>query len=52
MLRNASKDFSASNIKKKTRFNGYIYDFSVDYDAVGVSNILDIHKYLMKKKMK
>ena len=26
----------------------YIYDFSVDYDAVAVSDILDIHKYLMK----
>ena len=23
--------------------------FSVDYDAVAVNDILDIHKYLMKK---
>ena len=30
-LWNVSKDFSASNMKKKkTGFNGYIYDFSVD----------------------
>ena len=26
--------------------NGYIYDFSVDYDAFAVDNILEIHKYL------
>ena len=34
---------------KKTGFNGHIYDFSVDYNAIDVDNILDIHKYLMKK---
>ena len=34
---------------KETGFNGYIYDFSTDYDAIAVSDILDIHKYLMKK---
>ena len=34
---------------KKTGLNGYIYDFSVDYDAIAVADILDIHKYLMKK---
>ena len=33
---------------KKTGFNGYVYDFSVDYDATDVDDI-DIHKYLMKK---
>ena len=26
-----------------------VYDFSVDYDATDVDDILDIHKYLMKK---
>ena len=36
-------------MKKKTGFNGYVYDFSVDYDAIDVDDILDIHKYLMKK---
>ena len=35
---------------KKTEFNGYVYDFSVDYDATAVDDFLDIHKYLMKKK--
>ena len=43
-----SKDWSADNLKK-TGFNGYVCDFSVDYDATDVDDILDIHKYLMKK---
>ena len=47
-LENVSKDFSTSNMKK-TGFNGYIYGFSVDYNSIGVSDIQDIHKYLMKK---
>ena len=34
---------------KKTGLNGYIYDFSVDYDATDVDDIEDIHKCLMKK---
>ena len=42
------KEFSEDNTKK-TRLNGYIYDFSVNYDAIAVADILDIHKYLMKK---
>ena len=47
-LANISKDFSVDNMKK-TGLNGYVYDFSVDYDAIAVDNILDIHKYLMEK---
>ena len=47
-LVNVSKDFSASNMKK-TEFDGQIYDFNVDYDAINVDDTLDIHKYLMKK---
>ena len=34
---------------KKTGLKGYVYDFSVDYDAIAVSDILDIRKFLMKK---
>ena len=34
---------------KKTGFNGYVYDFSVDYDSTDVDDIKDIHKYFMKK---
>ena len=26
-----------------------VYDFNVDYDTIAVDDILDIHKYLMKK---
>ena len=39
-----SKDWSVDNMKKN-----WIYNFSVDYDATDVDDILDIHKYLMKK---
>ena len=47
-LGNISKDWSVDNMKK-TGFNVYVSDFSVDYDATDVDDILDIHKYLMKK---
>ena len=47
-LGNISKDFSVDNMKK-TGLNGYVYDFSVDYDAIANDKILDIHKYLMEK---
>ena len=46
-LGNISKDWSVDNMKK-TRLNGYVYDFSADYDAIAVDDILEIHKYLMK----
>ena len=46
-LGNISKNWSTDNMKK-TGFNGYVYDFSVDY-ATDVDDIKDIHKYLMKK---
>ena len=47
-LGSISKDWSVDNMKK-TGLKGYVYDFSVDYDAIAVADILDIHKYLMKK---
>ena len=34
---------------KKTGFNDYIYDFSVDYDSIDIEDLKDINKYLMKK---
>ena len=46
-LRNISKDWSVDNMKK-AGFNGYVYDFSVDYGVIAVDDIKDIHKYLMK----
>ena len=47
-LGNISKDWSVDNMKK-TELKGYVYDFSVDYNAIQASGILDIQKYLMKK---
>ena len=47
-LGKVSKYFSLDNMKK-TGLNGYVYDFSVDYDVITVDDILDIHKYLMEK---
>ena len=47
-LGNISKDWSVDNMKK-TGFTGYIYDFSADYKVVTLDDIIDIHKYLMKK---
>ena len=42
-LGNISKDWSVDYMKR-TEFNGSVYDFSVDYDAITVNDILDIHK--------
>ena len=47
-LGNISKDWSLDNMKK-TGFNGYVYYFSVDYDATDVDAILDIQKYFDEK---
>ena len=47
-LANISKDCSADNIKE-TGLKGYVYDFSGHYDAISVSDITDIYKYLMEK---
>ena len=46
-LGNISKDWSTNNMRKSS-FSGYVYDFSVGYDAITVDDIKDIHKYLMK----
>ena len=36
--------------KKNTIKWVYVYDISVDYRAFGTSNIIYIHKYLIKKR--
>ena len=46
-----SKDFTIDN-KIKTGLNECVNKFSVDNNNIQVDNILDIHKYLMKKKCK
>ena len=45
-LGNISKVFSVDSMKK-TVLNRYVYDFSVDYDATAVDDMLDILKYLL-----
>ena len=40
------KEFSEDNMKK-TGLNGYVYHFSVDYDAIAVDDLLETHNYLM-----
>ena len=47
-LGNISKDWAVGNMKR-TEFTGYVYDFSVSFNDIGVDNIKDIHKHLMKK---
>ena len=47
-LGNISDDFSVDNMKN-TGLQGYVYDFSVEYDATAADDILDIHKYLRRK---
>ena len=46
-LGNISKHFSVDNMKKPG-LNGYIYDLNVDYNAIAVADVLDIHNYVMK----
>ena len=48
-LGNISKEWSVDNMRK-TGLSGYVYNFSVDYDAIAVDETLDIHNYSMKKK--
>ena len=43
-----SKDFEVGHMRASGLI-GYFYDFSVDYGAIAVDDILDIHKYLMKR---
>ena len=47
-LGNISGGFATNNMRKRG-LNGYVYHFSVDYRAFDTSNIINIHKYLMKK---
>ena len=47
-LGNMSKDWSVDKMKR-TGFTGYVYYFILDYEAIDVDDIKDIHKYLMKK---
>ena len=37
-----------NDLKKKTRLQGVVELFSIDFSSIDTNNILDIHKYLMK----
>ena len=37
-LGNISRDFSVNNMKRKPGLNGYVYEFSVDSDAIAVDD--------------
>ena len=47
-LRHIFEDFSKDNMKK-TGLIKSVYDFSLDYNNIAVTDILDIYKYLMEK---
>ena len=47
-LGNISKEWSLDDMKKNI-LKGHVYDFSVDHNAIADADILNIHKYLMKK---
>ena len=47
-LDNISKYFTINNLKK-TGLKGFVKFFSVDFNPIDTNDILDIHKYLMKK---
>ena len=49
MFRKHFKRLFCKKYKKKTGLNGYVYDFSVDYNAIAVVVILDVHKCFLKK---
>ena len=41
-------DFSVDKVKKGA-LNRYVHDFNFDYNAISVDDVLQIHKYLMRK---
>ena len=48
-LGNFSKDFTSNNMKRKTVLKRFVNFFSVDFNTIDTNNILDIHKYFMKR---
>ena len=44
-LETISKDFTANKVIKKTELNGYVHEFSLDYNIIDNSTIINIHKY-------
>ena len=48
-LENISADFNQAD-RKSIGLYGFIYDFSVGYNAISNNKIHDVHRYLMEKK--
>ena len=48
-LGNISKDFTINNMKKKTGFRRAVEILSTDFNPIDTSDIVDIHKYSMKR---
>ena len=48
-LGNILKDFTINNMKKKTGLTGVVKFFSVDFSPIDTNQILDIHKYFIKR---
>ena len=47
---NSQSFVNGTDISKfKVKDSGYVYDFRVVYDATDVEDIVDVHKYLIKK---
>ena len=34
---------------KNTGLNGYVFDFSADYNTFGIGDVIDTHNYLIEK---
>ena len=47
-LGSISNGFSATD-SREVSLNGNAYDFSVDYNSINKSDIVNIHRYLMRK---
>ena len=43
-LANILENFSVTNMRK-TGLYGFVHDFNIDYRAIGVKKILDIHRH-------
>ena len=47
-LESISNGFNATG-SREVSLNGNLYDFSVDYNSIDISDITNIHKYLITK---
>ena len=48
-LGNCSKDFTINNTKKNTGLKGVVKIFSVDFNLIDASNIVNIYRYLTER---